>query len=202
MAFSTRAPGVAAGLALGAAAPIAAVAYAHFTRPIGEENGHVTHAAVALSAVLVPVPAIAGLRIATASLRSRRRESIAWIAVFIGFLVCVVALARRGTVDRERALYAMPIAGELVADGPPVQLHELGVLLQSGGVSCRGVLAFQNRSEAFVPNGPTDAYCPPLRVRHDGVNDIAVVESLPLWNARLPDNDALFADAIRHGKQL
>jgi hypothetical protein len=180
MSSATRLPGVVAGLALGAVAPVAVAAYMHFTRPLGDVGTHGVRESVAVVIFVAPILAVLGHCLATKRSLDRLRTIAAWLFAVAGAALFVVAAPRSSEVDRERLIRDMPVVGTLTLDGPPIIVGSLSIELVPREDCEVRVTTHGGRLRTARP-GQSVRECVPLRVRHDAVNDVVVVEHIPLW---------------------
>lgn len=180
MSSSSRLPGVVAGSALGAVAPVTVAAYLHFTRPLGDVGTHGVRESVAVVILVAPVLAALGHLLASRSSLDRLRTVAAWSFAIAGAVIFVVAARRAGEVDRERMIRDMHVAGTLALDGPAIIVGSLSIQLRKSGDCQVEVTPGNGRGRTSWP-GQSVRDCAPVRVRHDAVNDIAVIEHIPLW---------------------
>lgn len=172
----------AGGVALGALVPVAASAHAYFTRPLGDAGSITTHPSVVLVAFFAPAVAVLGYLLATRRSLSLIRTIAAWAVAIAGALAFVLAARRTGDVDRERFVRDMRVVGELGIDGPPLTVGALSIALQEPG-NCHVRITTIAGAEIYPWPGLNVGSCTPVRVKHDTVNDVAVIEYVPLWAA-------------------
>lgn len=164
--------------------PVAASSYAHMTRPLGDAGIHEIQVGLVVTLV-APVVSIVGYLLATRRSLSLLRSIAAWLVAVIGGLVFVLAARRARDVDREAFVRDMPVVGELGVDGPPVIVGSLTVGLQDLG-NCHVRVTANGNGDRYSWPGLNVGACTRVRVKHDVVNDVAVIEYVPLW--AMPDS--------------
>jgi hypothetical protein len=194
MSSSARFIRTIAGIALGAAAPVAVVAWADFTRPIGDAGTHGIKESCAVVALVAPAVALAGYLFATRDSLHRLRTVAAWLFAIAAAFVFFAAARRSGDFDRGRLVTDMPIAGTLRAGGPPLAVGSVSVTLGDQG-SCYVTTSVRDGFDETDWLRDSVKGCAPVRVRHDARNAIVVIEHIPLWAA--PSSGAWQTVAVR-----